>query len=136
MEHTELVLILLKTGLVFSNLIIEVASTPKQIIQTISDITDHFNFYNKDLFNNILEVASLNQKEKGLLKSKIKKTIPKHFYKHNGTNLTHSIPSDIKEWLNDEGEISKNWPSFEKRESQIDLASEIYIVHLKKIQSY
>ncbi|SVD57166.1 uncharacterized protein METZ01_LOCUS410020, partial [marine metagenome] len=72
----------LNTGHVFKELIYEAASTPLSIIQTICDVSSHVEFYNKALYNNILQLGLSNKEVNGLLKSEIEKPVYKHFYTH------------------------------------------------------
>ena len=57
----------LNTGLVFKELIYEVASTPLSVIQTICDVSNHVEFYNKLLYNNLLKIGLSSKEVNGCL---------------------------------------------------------------------
>ena len=122
----------LNTGYVFRELIYEAASTPLSIIQTICDVSSHVEFYNKSLYNNILQIALSNKEVNGLLKSEIEKPVCKHFYSHKCSENIESIPDETSEWFDESGKISQAWPSFEVRDSQVKLATDTYKTFLEE----
>ena len=116
----------LNTGLVFKELIYEAASTPLSIIQTICEVSSHVDFYNKTLYNNILQVGLATKSINGLIESDIIKPVFQHFYSHKCKSNTEFIPDETTEWFKVDGNIPKSWPSFEVRESQVELAADSY----------
>ena len=116
----------LNTGHVFRELIYEAASTPLSIMQAICDVSSHIEFYNKLLYNNILQLGLSNKEVNGLLKSGIEKPVYKHFYSHKCSTDTEFVPDETSEWFDDGGKIAQAWPSFEVRDSQVKLATDTY----------
>jgi len=116
----------LNTGLVFKELIYEAASTPLSIIQTMCEVSSHIEFYNKMLYNNILQLGLATKSVNGLIESEIEKPVFQHFYSYKCKSNTEFIPDETIEWFEDNGNIPNAWPSFEVRDSQVDLASDTY----------
>ena len=116
----------LNAGHVFRELIYEAASTPLTIIQNICDVSNHIEFYNKSLYKNILKIGLSNKKSKGLLKSEIDKPVSKHFYSYKSSEKNEFVPGQVSGWFEEGGKISSSWPSFELRDSQVELAEDAY----------
>lgn len=116
----------LNAGHVFRELIYEAASTPLPIIQKICDVSNHIEYYNKSLYNNILKIGLSNKELDGLLKSKIDKPSSKHYYSHKCSKKNEFVPDQASEWFDEGGKISRSWPSFELRDSQVELVTDTY----------
>ncbi len=114
------------TGTIFKSLIHEAASTPLTIIQQFCNVLNHVEVPNKKLFIDLLQLGLKLKSTEGITTSNERKNLRRHFFSNKTTLPKENLPETVSNWFNSSGEISQNWESFEARDSQVDLASDIY----------
>tara|TARA_B100000029_G_C17607696_1_gene968043 strand:+ start:5327 stop:8137 length:2811 start_codon:yes stop_codon:yes gene_type:complete len=110
-------------GQIFLNLVYEISSYPKEVIEKILLLTNDRHFYNINLFKNIFRQQNiLGNDSNNLIDSNIDKEFPSPIFISNGSNSSPEFSPS--KFFSDNGLLntSLNKENYEKRESQIQYA--------------
>ena len=114
----------LNTGLVFIELIKEVASNPLDIIEMCHCTLNKEKVYNYHLFKNLLDYYIKSKIYNGLIKSDIDWTPQKSTFINENSNLDSKY-LDVDYILSKDGLFDKKWKNFEIRKNQINFSKDI-----------
>lgn len=114
-------------GKIFINLITEAASCPLPLLQKIHNIILEQDIPNYALFKNLYDTAVKLKCVNGLTTSKIDKYISGYKFSYN-PDTESKLPKTPADWFKKDGKITKNWHNYESRQSQIDLANDVFTI--------
>ncbi len=114
----------LSTGKVFCKLVHEAASYPLHVIRELYEAVKHSDIHNIMLFKHLLEVSVELKQVDGLTDSLVNKEIRSYRFDYKSSASSHNMVDEPGSWLTDV--IPKNWPGFEPRQSQIDMANDTF----------
>ena len=114
----------LNTGLIFVELIREIAKNEIHIFELCNKVLNNDSIYNFYLFKNLLELSFKSNLDNDLEK-KVSNWIPTNSIIKNENNEFNINNYKIEDILSENGFFDKKWENFEPRQNQINFSNDI-----------
>ena len=113
----------LNTGKILIKLIEQMLSIPCEIFKKINQLSHKKNLYNQFLYTKILTFLKLNTSRNF---KPVEKFILKNNVLDNTASKNNDFSIDINFWFGEDGELSKVWKNYSKRDVQEKFSNDIY----------
>ena len=113
----------LNTGKILIKLIEQMLSIPFEVFKKINQFSHKKNLYNQFLYTKIFAFLKLNTLDDF---KPLEKFILRNNILDNTASKNNNFSADISSWFGDDGELSKVWSDYSKRDIQEKFSNDIY----------